>query len=152
MVVTSSKQHGSILTCCKFREFALKALSTKVALGEGCGVFRLFLLLAACSSDSLQARVSGDESYLDAAPLAELHAPAGTDPADNDRRLAFRSAKGAARLVGVEYPSASAAVSVSERRGVLGLLCSDTATLLVENGRGGTLWPQVVSVIRAGIR
>ena len=38
----------------------------------------LVMLLAACSSDSRYKRqVSGDESYLDATPLAELHAPAG---------------------------------------------------------------------------
>lgn len=38
----------------------------------------LVMLLAACSFDSRYKRqVSGDESYLDAAPLGELHAPAG---------------------------------------------------------------------------
>lgn len=38
----------------------------------------LVLLLAACSSDSRYKRqVSGDEAYLQASPLSELHAPAG---------------------------------------------------------------------------
>lgn len=49
----------------------------KSRLAKVAGV-SLVLLLAACSSDSRYKRqVSGDESYLDAAPLAELHAPAG---------------------------------------------------------------------------
>lgn len=48
----------------------------KSRLAKVAGV-SLVLLLAACSSDSRYKRqVSGDESYLDAAPLAELHAPA----------------------------------------------------------------------------
>ncbi len=49
----------------------------KSRLAKVAGV-SLVLLLAACSSDSRYKRqVSGDEAYLDAAPLSELHAPAG---------------------------------------------------------------------------
>jgi outer membrane protein assembly factor BamC len=49
----------------------------KSRLAKVAGV-SLVMLLAACSSDSRYKRqVSGDESYLDATPLAELHAPAG---------------------------------------------------------------------------
>ncbi len=49
----------------------------KSRLAKVAGV-SLVLLLAACSSDSRYKRqVSGDEAYLEAAPLAELHAPAG---------------------------------------------------------------------------
>ncbi len=43
--------------------------SVQKALAKVAGVS--LVLLAACSSDSLQAPVSGDRSYLDAAPLAE---------------------------------------------------------------------------------
>ena len=49
----------------------------KSRLAKVAGV-SLVMLLAACSSDSRYKRqVSGDESYLDAPPLAELTAPAG---------------------------------------------------------------------------
>ena len=49
----------------------------KSRLAKVAGV-SLVLLLAACSSDSRYKRqVSGDEAYLQASPLSELHAPAG---------------------------------------------------------------------------
>ena len=49
----------------------------KSRLAKVAGV-SLVLLLAACSSDSRYKRqVSGDEAYLQATPLSELHAPAG---------------------------------------------------------------------------
>ncbi|EHC76643.1 Outer membrane protein NlpB [Salmonella enterica subsp. enterica serovar Montevideo str. S5-403] len=63
----------------------------------------LVLLLAACSSDSRYKRqVSGDESYLDAAPLAELHAPAGMilspgHKITSDRRLRYSGHEGERR-------------------------------------------------------
>ncbi|VTN10771.1 Lipoprotein 34 precursor [Raoultella terrigena] len=49
----------------------------KSRLAKVAGV-SLVLLLAACSSDSRYKRqVGGDEVYLQATPLSELHAPAG---------------------------------------------------------------------------
>lgn len=59
----------------------------KSRLAKVAGV-SLVLLLAACSSDSRYKRqVSGDEAYLQASPLSELHAPHGDDPADSGGRL-----------------------------------------------------------------
>ncbi len=53
------------------------AYSVQKSRGEGCGCFA-GSTLAACSSDSRYKRqVSGDEAYLQASPLSELHAPAG---------------------------------------------------------------------------
>lgn len=69
----------------------------KSRLAKVAGV-SLVLLLAACSSDSRYKRqVSGDESYLDAAPLAELSRPGRNDPADNDRRLRYSGHEGERR-------------------------------------------------------
>ncbi|VFS16944.1 lipoprotein [Escherichia coli] len=59
----------------------------KSRLAKVAGV-SLVLLLAACSSDSRYKRqVSGDEAYLEAAPLAELHGPGWNDLAGDLRRL-----------------------------------------------------------------
>ncbi|MEO1738697.1 hypothetical protein RB531_4213 [Salmonella enterica subsp. enterica serovar Typhimurium] len=71
----------------------------KSRLAKVAGV-SLVLLLAACSSDSRYKRqVSGDESYLDAAPLAELHAPAGMILPITTGDYVIPVTKGAARLV-----------------------------------------------------
>ncbi|CNU56267.1 outer membrane protein assembly factor BamC [Salmonella enterica] len=100
----------------------------KSRLAKVAGV-SLVLLLAACSSDSRYKRqVSGDESYLDAAPLAELHAPAGMI---------------------LPITTGDYVIPVTKGSGARTQFSGDTATLLVENGRSSTLWPQVVSVIQA---
>ncbi len=109
----------------------------------------LVLLLAACSSDSrYKRRVSGDESYLDAAPLAELHAPAGMilPITTGDYVIPVTKGSGAVgKALDIRPPAQPLALVSGARTQFSG----DTATLLVENGRSSTLWPQVVSVIQA---
>lgn len=120
----------------------------KSRLAKVAGV-SLVLLLAACSSDSRYKRqVSGDESYLDAAPLSALHAPSGMIlPIENgDYRVPVGKGSGAVgKALDIRPPAQPLALVSGARTQFIG----DTATLLVENGRGGPLWPQVVSIIQA---
>ncbi len=120
----------------------------KTRLAKVAGV-SLVMLLAACSSDSRYKRqVSGDESYLDAAPLAELHAPAGMIlPIQNgDYNIPVTNGSGAVgKALDIRPPAQPLALVSGARTQFTG----DTATLLVENGRNNTLWPQVVSVIQS---
>ncbi|MFW0767590.1 outer membrane protein assembly factor BamC [Trabulsiella odontotermitis] len=109
----------------------------------------LVLLLAACSSDSRYKRqVSGDESYLEATPLAELHAPAGMIlPLQNgDYNIPVARSNGAVgKALDIRPPAQPLALVSGARTQFTG----DTATLLVESGRSGSLWPQVVSILQA---
>ena len=109
----------------------------------------LVLLLAACSSDSRYKRqVSGDESYLEATPLAELHAPAGMIlPLQNgDYNIPVARGNGAVgKALDIRPPAQPLALVSGARTQFTG----DTATLLVESGRSGSLWPQVVSILQA---
>lgn len=119
----------------------------KSQLAKVAGV-SLVLLLAACSSDSRYKRqVSGDESYLEATPLSELHAPAGMIlPIQNgDYNIPVASSSGATGKALDIRPPAQALALVS---GARTQFAGDTATLLVENGRSGNLWSQVVSAIQ----
>lgn len=109
----------------------------------------LVMLLAACSSDSRYKRqVSGDESYLDAAPLAELHAPAGMIlPVQNgDYNIPVTNGSGpVGKALDIRPPAQPLALVNGGRTQFTG----DTSTLLLESGRNGSLWPQVVSVVQA---
>lgn len=109
----------------------------------------LVMLLAACSSDSRYKRqVSGNESYLEAAQLAELHAPAGMIlPVENgDYTIPVTNGSGAVgKGLDIRPPAQPLALVTGARTQFTG----DTATLLVENGRSGSLWPQVVSILTA---
>lgn len=106
----------------------------------------LVMLLAACSSDSRYKRqVSGDESYLDAAPLGELHAPAGMIlPVQNgDYNIPVTNGSGAVgKALDIRPPAQPLALVTGARTQFTG----DTATLLVESR--STLWPQVVSIVQ----
>ena len=108
----------------------------------------LVMLLAACNSDSRYKRqVSGDESYLDAAPLGELHAPAGMIlPVQNgDYNIPVTNGSGAVgKALDIRPPAQPLALVTGARTQFTG----DTATLLVENGNRSTLWPQVVSTVQ----
>lgn len=109
----------------------------------------LVMLLAACSSDSRYKRqVSGDESYLDAAPLAELHAPAGLIlPVENgDYNIPVTNGSG---RVGKELDIRPPAQPLALVTGARTQFTGDTATLLLENDRSGSLWPQVVSAVQS---
>ncbi|MBA7942647.1 outer membrane protein assembly factor BamC [Citrobacter sp. RHBSTW-00271] len=120
----------------------------KSRLAKVAGV-SLVMLLAACSSDSRYKRqVSGDESYLEAAPLAELHAPAGMilPVMSGDYNIPVTNGSGAVgKTLDIRPPAQPLALVTGTRTQIAG----DTATLLVENGRGNTLWPQVVSVVQS---
>ncbi|PDO87421.1 outer membrane protein assembly factor BamC [Kosakonia pseudosacchari] len=119
----------------------------KSRLAKVAGV-SLVMLLAACSSDSRYKRqVSGDESYLDVAPLAELHAPAGMIlPVQNgDYTIPVANGSGAVgKALDIRPPAQPLALVSGARTQFTG----DTATLMVENGRNSTLWPQVVSILQ----
>ena len=109
----------------------------------------LVMLLAACSSDSRYKRqVSGDESYLDAAPLAELHAPVGLIlPVENgDYNIPVTNGSG---RVGKELDIRPPAQPLALVTGARTQFTGDTATLLLESGRSGSLWPQVVSAVQS---
>lgn len=120
-----------------------KSMVAKVA------VVTLAMLLAACSSDQRYKRqVSGDESYLDAAPLAEIHAPAGMIlPVENGQyTVPVTNGSGAVgKQLDIRPPAQPLALVSGARTQFTG----DTASLMVESARGTTLWPQVVSVIEA---
>ncbi len=109
----------------------------------------LIMMLAACSSDQRYKRqVSGDESYLKATPLAELHAPAGMIlPVTNgDYTIPVSNGSGqVGKALDIRPPAQPLALVSGARTQFAG----DTSTLLVENSRSGSLWPQVVSIIQA---
>lgn len=119
----------------------------KSRLAKVAGV-SLVLLLAACSSDSRYKRqVSGGEYYLDAAPLTELHAPAGMilPITTGDYVIPVTKASGAVgKALDIRPPAQPLALVSGARTQFSG----DTATLWVGNGRGSTLWSQVVGVIQ----
>ena len=109
----------------------------------------LVMLLAACSSDSRYKRqVSGDESYLDAVPLAELHAPAGLIlPVENgDYNIPVTNGSGqVGKALDIRPPAQPLALVSGARTQFTG----DTATLLLESGRSGSLWPQEVRAVQS---
>ena len=120
----------------------------KSRLAKVAGV-SLVLLLAACSSDSRYKRqVSGDEAYLDAAPLSELHAPAGMilPLQTGDYNIPVAASTGAVgKALDIRPPAQPLALVSGARTQFNG----DTSTLMVENSRSGSLWAQVVSIVQA---
>ncbi|HBV4966491.1 TPA: outer membrane protein assembly factor BamC, partial [Klebsiella pneumoniae] len=120
----------------------------KSRLAKVAGV-SLVLLLAACSSDSRYKRqVSGDEAYLQASPLSELHAPAGMIlPIQvGDYNIPVANSTGAVgKALDIRPPAQPLALVSGARTQFNG----DTATLMVENGRSGSLWAQVTSILQA---
>lgn len=127
-----------------------KSMVAKVA------VVSLAMLLAACSSDQRYKRqVSGDESYLDAAPLVDIHAPAGmilpvengeyNIPVTNGSGIPVTNGSGATgKQLDIRPPTQPLALVSGTHTQFTG----DSATLMVESARSATLWPQVVSVIQ----
>ena len=103
----------------------------KSRLAKVAGV-SLVMLLAACSSDSRYKRqVSGDESYLEAAPLAELHAPAGMilPVMSGDYNIPVTNGSGAVgKALDIRPPAQPLALVTGARTQIAG----DTSTLLVE--------------------
>jgi outer membrane protein assembly factor BamC len=121
-----------------------KSMVAKVA------VVSIAMLLAACSSDQRYKRqVSGDESYLDATPLAEIHSPSGMIlPVQNgEYNVPVTNGSGAVgKQLDIRPPAQPLALVSGARTQFTG----DTASLMVESARSSTLWPQVVSVLQAG--
>lgn len=111
-------------------------------------VVSLAMLLAACSSDQRYKRqVSGDESYLDATPLAEIHSPAGMIlPIQNgDYNIPVTNGSGA---VGKQLDIRPPAQALALVNGARTQFTGDTATLQVEANKASGLWPQVVSILQ----
>lgn len=107
----------------------------------------LVMLLAACSSDQRYKRqVSGDESYLKAADINELHAPAGMIlPLQNgDFDIPSASAKGA---VGKQLDIRPPAQPLALINGARTQFAGNSGVLLIDNA-SGALWPQVVTVVQ----
>ncbi len=109
----------------------------------------LVMMLAACSSDSRYKRqVNGDESYLETPELAELHAPSGLIlPLQNGQYdvPSARSGGAVGKKLDIRPPAQPLALVTGARTQFTG----DTATMLLESGKQGSLWPQVVSVVQA---
>jgi len=119
----------------------------KSAIAKGVGL-SLVMLLAACSSDQRYKRqVSGDESYLKAADISELHAPAGMIlPLQNgDFDIPAAKSNGA---VGKQLDIRPPAQPLALINGARTQFAGNSGVLLLENS-SGALWPQVVDVVQA---
>jgi len=106
----------------------------------------LVMLLAACSNDQRYKRqVSGDESYLQAAGLSDLHAPAGMIlPLQNaEYDIPTVSSTG---QVGKQLDIRPPAQTLALMNGARTQFAGNTGTLLLDS-RGSSIWPQVISVV-----
>ncbi len=109
----------------------------------------LVMLLAACSSDQRYKRqVSGDESYLKAADVSDLHAPAGmVMPLQNgDFDIPSASTTGA---IGKQLDIRPPAQPLALMNGTRTQFAGNSGVLLLDSARTGSLWPQVVDVVQA---
>lgn len=110
----------------------------------------LVMLLAACSSDSSYKRqFSGDESWLDATPLAGLDAPAGMILPRQSDDYAIPPARGDG-MVGKALDIRPPAQPLALVSGARAQSAGDTAILQMENSRDNALWSQVAGVIQSG--
>jgi len=119
----------------------------KSAIAKVVGV-SLVMLLAACSSDQRYKRqVSGDESYLKAADISELHAPSGMIlPLQNgDFDIPAASGNGA---VGKQLDIRPPAQPLALMNGTRTQFAGNSGVLMLDNA-SGALWPQVVAVVQA---
>jgi len=108
----------------------------------------LIMLLAACSNDSRYKRqVSGDEAYLQAAPLQELKTPGGMIlPLQNGTYdVPAGSVKGAVgKSLDIRPPLQPLALLTGSR----GQYTGDTGTVMLENSaQNSGLWARVVSIV-----
>ena len=107
----------------------------------------LVMLLAACSNDQRYKRqVSGDESYLQAADLSDLHAPAGMIlPIQNgDFDVPSVNTKG---QVGKQLDIRPPAQTLALMNGTRSQFAGNTGTLMVDSR--SPLWPQVVDAVQS---
>jgi len=109
----------------------------------------LVMMLAGCSSDQRYKRqVSGDESYLQAADVKDLQAPAGMIlPLQNgDYDIPSASASGS---VGKQLDIRPPAQPLALLNGARTQFTGNSGVLMLDNNRSGALWPQVVDVVQA---
>ncbi|KAB8309555.1 outer membrane protein assembly factor BamC [Erwinia endophytica] len=109
----------------------------------------LVMMLAGCSSDQRYKRqVSGDESYLQAADVKDLQAPAGMIlPLQNgDYDIPPASTSGA---VGKQLDIRPPAQPLALLNGARTQFTGNSGVLMLDNNRSGALWPQVVDVVQA---
>ncbi|AIX72918.1 MAG: outer membrane protein assembly factor BamC [Mixta calida] len=107
------------------------------------------MLLAGCSNDQRYKRqVSGDESYLQAAELQDLRAPAGMIlPLQNgDYDVPHAAGNGA---VGKQLDIRPPAQPLALINGARAQFSGNTGVLMMENSRSGSVWPQVVNVVQS---
>ncbi|WP_045049249.1 outer membrane protein assembly factor BamC [Rouxiella chamberiensis] len=109
----------------------------------------LIMLLAACSNDSRYKRqVSGDEAYLEAAPLKELKTPEGMIlPLQNGTYdVPPSSAKGAVgKALDIRPPMQPLALVNGSRA----QYSADTGTVMLENSaQNSNLWSHVVTIVQ----
>ncbi|ATZ12210.1 outer membrane protein assembly factor BamC [Erwinia amylovora] len=107
----------------------------------------LVMLLAACSNDQRYKRqVSGDESYLQAADLSDLQAPAGmTLPIQNgDFDIPSVNANG---QVGKQLDIRPPAQTLALMNGTRSQFAANSGILLIDS-QSGSIWPQVVDVVQ----
>lgn len=108
----------------------------------------LVMLLAACSSDQRYKRqVSGDESYLEAADISDLRAPAGMIlPLENGEfDVPAVSSQGATgKQLDIRPPAQPLALVNGARTQFAG----NSGVLLLESSRSAGLWSQVVDVVQ----
>lgn len=109
----------------------------------------LVMLLAACSSDQRYKRqVSGDESYLEAADISDLRAPAGMIlPLENGEfDVPAVSSQGATgKQLDIRPPAQPLALVNGARTQFAG----NSGVLLLESSRSAGLWSRVVDVVQA---
>ncbi|MEM6161816.1 outer membrane protein assembly factor BamC [Erwinia sp. P6884] len=109
----------------------------------------LVMLLAACSSDQRYKRqVSGDESYLEAADISDLRAPAGMIlPLQNgEYDVPSVNSKGA---IGKQLDIRPPAQPLALVNGARTQFAGNSGVLLLDNSRNAGLWAQVVDVVQA---
>lgn len=110
----------------------------------------LVMMLAACSSDQRYKRqVSGDEAYLDAAPLKALNAPSGMIlpvQSGNYDVPATTLQGNVGKQLDIRPPVQPLALLSGSRAQYAG----DSGTLLLENSpQNQNLWSRVVSLLQA---
>ncbi|WP_075181436.1 outer membrane protein assembly factor BamC [Pantoea sp. 1.19] len=119
----------------------------KSALAKVVGL-SLVMMLAACSNDQRYKRqVSGDESYLQATELQSLKVPGGMIlPLQNGEYDVppDRSQGAIGKQLDIRPPAQPLALMNGARTQFGG----NTGTLLIDSGRGGSLWPQVVEAVK----
>lgn len=110
----------------------------------------LVMMLAACTSDQRYKRqVSGDESYLDAAPLKTINAPAGMILPVQNGNYDVPSARSTGQL-GKQLDIRPPVQPLALLSGSRAQYTADSGTLLLENSpQNQNLWSRVVGILQS---